>query len=343
MSLYSHGRLLLAGGEVIAPFEADTTYHLSQFAYIHRSKSNIILQIPNNRVVVHEAAILVLVYELPDLKQSYHLLSAELCTACIRYLAERGILVNADEKSYWTFHDWLFFRETRQGSYHTAPAHPAPKIAPVKAPMSDDITPLSRAEDTLPLRLEARCSTRNFAAEPLPFEQLSAFLWHSARVKQSLAGRDYDATQRPYPGAGALYELEIYTLCNHCEKIASGLYHYHPVGHHLERLNATEGHLTALQQDAANHLPSNRPPHVLLFVTARFGRIQWKYPHTALSLILKNVGGLFQTWYMVAAGLGLGACAIGGGNAALFADTVGLRLHKESSIGEFALGVPLHE
>ena len=51
-------------------------------------------------------------------------------------------------------------------------------------------------------------------------------------------------------------------------------------------------------------------PQVLIIVTARFGRISWKYSSIAYALILKDVGVLIQTFYLMATDIGLGGCAI---------------------------------
>ena len=52
-------------------------------------------------------------------------------------------------------------------------------------------------------------------------------------------------------------------------------------------------------------------PQILITIAARFDRISWKYSSIAYSLILKNVGALMQTFYLMAADMGLGGCAIG--------------------------------
>jgi SagB-type dehydrogenase family enzyme len=79
-------------------------------------------------------------------------------------------------------------------------------------------------------------------------------------------------------------------------------------------------------------------PQVLMAIAARFDRISWKYSAIAYSLILKDVGVLTQTLYMMATDMGLGGCAIGTGNIDLFAKMTGLDFHVEGLVGQFALG-----
>ena len=58
----------------------------------------------------------------------------------------------------------------------------------------------------------------------------------------------------------------------------------------------------------------------------------------AYATILKNVGVLYQTMYLVATAMGLASCALGGGDADLFVAAVGTDYYAETSVGEFILG-----
>jgi SagB-type dehydrogenase family enzyme len=79
-------------------------------------------------------------------------------------------------------------------------------------------------------------------------------------------------------------------------------------------------------------------PHILITIAARFGRVSWKYSSFAYALILKDVGVLTQTLYMMAADMGLGGCAIGTANIDLFAKMTGIEFYVEGPVGQFALG-----
>ena len=79
-------------------------------------------------------------------------------------------------------------------------------------------------------------------------------------------------------------------------------------------------------------------PQVLITIAARFGRISWKYSSLAYALILKDVGVLTQTLYLMATDMGLGGCAIGSTNIDLFAKMTGIEFHVEGVVGQFALG-----
>ena len=79
---------------------------------------------------------------------------------------------------------------------------------------------------------------------------------------------------------------------------------------------------------------------VLLILAARFARVAWKYESIAYALTLKHVGVLYLTMYLAATAMGLAPCAIGGGDADLFARVTGTDYYAESSVGEFLLGTP---
>jgi SagB-type dehydrogenase family enzyme len=79
-------------------------------------------------------------------------------------------------------------------------------------------------------------------------------------------------------------------------------------------------------------------PQVLITIAARFGRVSWKYSALAYALILKDVGVLIQTLYLMATDMGLGGCAIGTNNIDLFAKMTGIEFHVEGPVGQFAIG-----
>ena len=79
-------------------------------------------------------------------------------------------------------------------------------------------------------------------------------------------------------------------------------------------------------------------PQILITIAARFGRVSWKYSSIAYSLILKDVGALTQTFYLMATAMGLGGCAIGSINIDLFARMTGIDFYVEGPVGQFAIG-----
>ena len=106
-----------------------------------------------------------------------------------------------------------------------------------------------------------------------------------------------------------MHELELYPIVHRCDGLEPGLYRY-------DRLRASAG--TPSVTPPAPGYPRCRwrpsppsmkqPPQVLLIVAARFQRMQWKYQSMAYNVILKNVGALYQTMYLVATAMGLAPC-----------------------------------
>src|SRR5262249_17949167 len=148
-----------------------------------------------------------------------------------------------------------------------------------------------------------------------------------------------DFAARPYPAGGGLYELELYAAVNRCAGLEPGLYHHDPSGHRLTRACGATAELGSLLRDAAaSTATAEADLQVLLILAARFPRVAWKYESIAYALTLKHVGVVFHTMYLAATAMGLGPCAVGGGDADLFARAAGVEYCAETSVGEFLLG-----
>jgi SagB-type dehydrogenase family enzyme len=252
----------------------------------------------------------------------------------------------------WEFHDLFFHSRSRLGRHGnpyggTFPFKGVFEPLPVtKPPMSEevvalerpDLERLDRQDRPFSAVLEARRSLRQHGEPPLSRGQLGEFLYRAAHV-QKLA-REAGVSFRPHPAGGAIHELEIYPLVHQCQGLGAGLYHYDALEHRLEVIQAPPRYLEALLQMAAITAELDRSPQVLLVITARFQRMQWKYRSMAYNVILKNVGALYQTMYLVATAMGLAPCSLGGGHSDLFATAAGLDYFAESSVGEFILGSP---
>jgi SagB-type dehydrogenase family enzyme len=145
-------------------------------------------------------------------------------------------------------------------------------------------------------------------------------------------------TTRPYPGGGSAYELELYLTVANCEGLARGFYHYDADRHALVPIEVRARELETMLTSAVFAMDTATPPQILITIAARFNRISWKYTGIAYALILKDVGVLMQTLYMMATDMGLGGCAIGTNNIDLFANMTGIEFHVEGPVGQFALG-----
>jgi SagB-type dehydrogenase family enzyme len=256
----------------------------------------------------------------------------------------------------WDFHDLLFHARSTEGRHAnplggTYPCvgiiSPLPAVRPSWPGKKIDLAKFSakRPEAISPVAklLRERHSTRSFDdRRPITLAELSQFLDGTARVlSRSDAKLDVDEgghTARPYPSAGAAYELELYLAVNSCEGLARGFYHYDARAHALAPIGVPGNELEALLAGAQYAMGAPAAPQILITIAARFGRISWKYSSIAYALVLKDVGVLLQTLSLMAADLGLGGCAIGIANIDLFAKMTGLEFHVEGPVGQFAIG-----
>jgi SagB-type dehydrogenase family enzyme len=266
----------------------------------------------------------------------------------------------------WEFHDLLFHAGSRQGR-HDNPAGatfrfrgkflPPPAVKPpmagewIELPVSDTER-LRRTEMPFEAVLTARRSIRRYGRRPISRAQLGEFLHRVGRIEartpmtladfsdaDSSEPSSFDVTQRRYPSAGSLHELELYLVVARADDLAPGLYHYDPAAHHLEPLPASPDDLAALLAEASYATTIARDDlQVLILIAARFQRVSWKYSTMAYAAILKNVGVIFQTMYLVATAMGLSPCAIGSGDSDRLSRLAGTSVHAEASVGEFLLG-----
>ena len=250
--------------------------------------------------------------------------------------------------SHWELHDLYFHTRSQMGRHNNGWATtyrfegifpPQPQI---KAPMSNEVVALPKDEqppsDPFFVVHERRRTRREFAEQPLDLEQLGTFLYHTLRVKQKFDDAKGGVTFRPSQSGGALHSLELYPLVNRCEGLESGLYHYRPLDHALERISPLTANARQMLMLGRKMMLDKSEPQVELLIASRFARVQWKYQSLAYSVIMKDVGCLYQTMALVAEALGLAGVALGGGHIDLFAGLSRLDSLAEGSVGAYMLG-----
>ncbi|HMF17981.1 MAG TPA: SagB family peptide dehydrogenase [Gemmataceae bacterium] len=352
-------------------------YILSRFAYLRREGAETVLESPlaHARIILNHCRVAAVVSALAapatarELADQVGVLSPDAVAGVLALLLKAGMLdePGKDEVSSlqtWEFHDMLFHARSRRGRFD-APyggtcrladhMPPPPALKPAVAGEAYDLyrPDLDRLErDDPPLaRVQAqRRSIREFdTSRPITDRQLGEFLFRVARVT-GYCDDEVETPQgpvhmrfalRPYPAGGGLYELELYIAIQVCANVDPGLYYYDPAGHRLIRLRGRTPQVTELLCDAAASaaIPEDTM-QVLLILAARFPRLAWKYESIAYALTLKHVGVVYQAMYLAATAMGLAPCAIGGGDADLFARASGTDYYSETSVGEFLLGNP---
>src|SRR5262249_56768846 len=87
------------------------------------------------------------------------------------------------------------------------------------------------------------------------------------------AGQPEAYTARPYPSAGASYELELYLAVDRCEGLARGFYHYDAGGHALMPIGTRMHEFEALLMGAQVAMGAPAVPQVLITIAARLGPV----------------------------------------------------------------------
>jgi SagB-type dehydrogenase family enzyme len=259
-----------------------------------------------------------------------------------------------DALAVWEFADLLLHSRSRAGRHDqpigatypfraTMPPAPATRTRPLGTRVSlPTPTPEALSHDaSFTSVLERRESAREFSDRPIGIRELGEFLFRAAGIREMHAHPDapYDTTRRPYPSGGACYPLEIYLATDRCGGLRAGLHHYDPAAHVLTTMPRSARGASRLLAEARAAVRADAPT-VLVILTARFQRVAWKYRSISYATILKDVGGLLQTMYLVATAMGLPGSAVGCGNVSILADTLGVDFQRESSVGEFLIGAP---
>ena len=357
----------------LSPLRSSDAVALSRFAWLHAAGGVTVLESPlgRARVELDDPRLAGAVAALARPQTANQLAdSLGLCVETVagflgflqgaRALAAPGEMDGSCGLAFWEVQDALFHVHSRLGRRDRAYGAtyrfqgripPPPAVAPVEGPVVPLATPdfnKLRAND-LPFAkvLDARRSLRKFSPAPVDVATLSEFLYRSARntglsaqPMQEGAEREFDRITRPYPGAGGCHPLDVYVVARRCEGLERGLYRYEPAGHALIALAADPCRLDRLLAEARSAARIEENPPVLVVLAARFLRALWKYEGIGYANLLKDVGALLQTMYLVATAMGLAPCALGGGDAECFADAAGLAFWEETSVGEFMLGHP---
>jgi SagB-type dehydrogenase family enzyme len=357
------------------PVRDNDTLALSRFAYLRRRAEDMVLESPRARalfricdpVIAAAMAAFATPQQIGEIRNASGFPPIEFlgllldCGILFKTRANEGGARNAEGDGplvLWDFHDLLFHARSTEGrhanplggTYLYADAmDPLPAVRPSWPGEKIDLrkvpSPPTQPARPLAQLLRERHSTRDFdAAHPITLSELAHLLDSAARV-QSIVTAPTEAGEpplsfapRPYPSGGGSYELEIYLAVGACEGLAAGLYHYDAGEHALVAIDARPQDVATILRQAQYAMDSAALPQIVITITARFGRVTWKYSSLAYSLVLKDVGVLMQTLYLMATDMGLGGCAIGSTNIDLFEKVTGIAFHIEGPVGVFALG-----
>lgn len=368
----------LSPGEVLSLPALDETLpvRLSRFAIVRESDGQLVVESPlsHHRIVLHRPLTTWVVGALGRATTAGHIaqninVSEGLLTQILAYLVATGMVVTGspgngarpvfaeDDLRTWSPHDLLFHSRSRLGRHddaagaafrHVPDLAPLPVVRPVPAGQR---FPLHRPDLTssglsLTDAIEQRHSVREFAEEGPSAEQVGELLYRTARIRSQTeavgaGGVGYHVSQRPYPSAGSLYELDLFLTVDRCAGLPRGSYHYDPEDHALTLVNTDGAHADELLDSAMVQLGGHTRPPVLITMTARMGRLSWVYDGIAYATTLKHVGVLQQTLYLVATMMGLAPCAVATGDSETATAAFDLDWPAEVSVGEFVIGLPV--
>jgi len=351
------------------------TLVLSRFAYLRRRAEDMVLESPRARAlfricdptIAAALASLAAPQQVKQLRRAAGFPGAELlallldCEILFKVRARDESLRTAEGDEHlvlWDFHDLLFHTRSTEGRHanplggtylYAEAIAPLPAVRPSWPGEKIDLrkfpSPPAEAKRQAASLLRERHSTRDFdVQQPITLGELAHFLDGTARVQSIFTGPSADGeppltfAPRPYPSGGGSYELELYLAVDTCEGLARGLYHYDAGEHTLTAIDVRPQNVETILRQAQYAMNASASPQIVITITARFGRVAWKYSSLAYSLILKDVGVLMQTLYLMATDMGLGGCAIGSTNIDVFEKMTGIKFHIEGPVGVFALG-----
>lgn len=341
----------------------------SRFLYVSRVDNTWLIQSPLTSVSVslHNKAALSAVHSLLNRGSTNHQTTEKklnhasvLKSVLYQYKFLTDSPCDIEEMPQWEFHDLLFHAKTRAG-YHGSPIGATNRLVGLA-----NLTPRNYAEQndciTLPdpadtVRkcnqpffdvVERRRSCRMFTKELLDIGKISALLFFTFREKVVYRDTSSDALERdrvetsfrPIPTAGGLSSLRIYVYANRVKNVTKGLYYYDSQEHRLLRreFNDLERDKIVYSLRGSTKLPSD--PQLVILITANILAKSWRYESIAYSLILKDLGVLYQSLYVTATALNLGGCALGTGDSVAFARLANIDINEEPLVGEFMIGIP---
>lgn len=165
--------------------------------------------------------------------------------------------------------------------------------------------PAPRRDGELAAVLQRRRTWRDFSRAPVATADLATLVGLTWGVQRRATIPGQGAVVfKTSPSGGSRHPIEAYVMALRVQGLARGLYHYDAIGHRLARLSST-----ATPRQAERFLggqPWFRDAAAIVFMTAVFGREQWRYTSPrAYRAVLLDAGHLCQTFCLLATWLDL--------------------------------------
>lgn len=164
-------------------------------------------------------------------------------------------------------------------------------------------------DTTYPLypALTERRSTRQFSDAAMTLTELSFLLDTTCRIQKVIG--DHIASFRPAPSGGARHPFETYLIINRVDGIEEGAYHYLPLSHELEPIDA--GLITPqMISETVNGQKFAAAANVVFYFAVVPYRAEWRYGIKSHKVMLIDLGHMAQNLCISAEGIDSGACPI---------------------------------
>jgi SagB-type dehydrogenase family enzyme len=158
--------------------------------------------------------------------------------------------------------------------------------------------------------LKQRKTCRSFNGKPITLDQLSTLLFTSLGPLhgdwEDLKENDLMplGIRKAFPSGGGLHPEEAYIFALRVEGLEPGIYHYRFSEHELTLIE--KGHFEDKLVSLLSSQYFVKGIGVGIFLTARFDRTWWKYPHSkGYRVVLFDIGHASQTVLLTSTALGL--------------------------------------
>lgn len=181
-----------------------------------------------------------------------------------------------------------------------------------------------------------RYSSRNIENRAVSLGELATVLHYAYGTTGRVISPDYPRTLRTVPSAGALYPIDLFLFANNVESLEVGMYHYCPIKQGLHPLNRKDQKQRIAEALVQRDIFAEAP--VFLFLVANFGRTVFKYGNRGYRFVFLDAGHLAQNVNLVATGLGLASCNLGGYYDNIIDEALGLDGISQSTIYAIVIG-----
>ena len=238
----------------------------------------------------------------------------------------------------WSYHANTSLSSTAPGRSATFPQDFEPYKEYAAAPLVR-LPAAALPEVSLRETLQQRASCRSFGPQPLELGSVGTLLHTGYGIVRSGEFDSGADPRRTTPSAGGLYPLEVYLLSWRVRELAPGVFHYHPVDHALEWIEAAPVATSRLPPLFLGQ-PYLHRAAALIVVSAIPRRSLWKYGDRGYRYALMEAGHVAQAIGLGAAALGVGCLCLGGFRDAELSDMLALDIEREIPLYAIAVGTP---